>query len=84
MVYLTKEEERMLNGEYGPAMQEAMSILVKIAEAYDAKRMVQAKSAHVAAGLFLEEIEWYERLLQGGEVRVLHHQASLGNRLRPL
>jgi len=66
MVYLTKEEERMLNGEYGPATQEAMRILVKIAEAYDAKRMVQAKSAHVAAGLFLEEIEWYERLLQGG------------------
>lgn len=43
-----------------------MSILVKIAEAYDAKRMVPAKSAHVAAGLFPEEVEWYERLLQGG------------------
>jgi len=56
----------MLEGEYGAAAQEAMSILVKIAEAYDAKRMVPAKSAHVAAGLFPEEVEWYERLLQGG------------------
>ncbi|MCQ4153350.1 MAG: aconitase X catalytic domain-containing protein [Archaeoglobi archaeon] len=66
MVFLTKEEERMLNGEYGAATQEAMGILVKIAEAYDAERLLPAKSAHVAAGLFPEEIEWYERLLQGG------------------
>ena len=66
MVFLTKEEERMLDGEYGAAAQEAMSILVRIAEAYEAKRMVPAKSAHVAAGLFPEEVEWYERLLEGG------------------
>jgi len=56
----------MLDGEYGAAAQEAMSILVRIAEAYGAKRMVPAKSAHVAAGLFPEEVEWYERLLEGG------------------
>jgi len=56
----------MLDGEYGAAAQEAMSILVRIAEAYEAKRMVPAKSAHVAAGLFPEEVEWYERLLEGG------------------
>ncbi len=66
MVFLTREEEQMLNGEYGAAAQEAMSILVKLAEAYDAERMIPAKSAHVAAGLFLEEIEWYEKLIQGG------------------
>lgn len=66
MVFLTKEEERMFNGEYGAAAQEAMRILVKVAEAYGAERMVEAKSAHVAAGLFLEEVEWYERLIQGG------------------
>lgn len=66
MVFLTKEEERMLDGEYGAAAQEAMSILVRIAEAYEAKRMVPARSAHVAAGLFPEEVEWYERLLEGG------------------
>ncbi|MEM1885542.1 MAG: aconitase X, partial [Candidatus Jordarchaeales archaeon] len=66
MVFLTKEEERMFDGEYGAATQEAMRILVKVAEAYGAERMVEAKSAHVAAGLFLEEVEWYERLIQGG------------------
>jgi predicted aconitase len=66
VVFLTEEEERMLDGEYGAAAQEAMSILVRIAEAYEAKRMVPAKSAHVAAGLFPEEVEWYERLLEGG------------------
>jgi hypothetical protein len=66
VVFLTKEEERMLDGEYGAAAQEAMSILVRIAEAYEAKRMVPARSAHVAAGLFPEEVEWYERLLEGG------------------
>ncbi|MEM1798646.1 MAG: aconitase X catalytic domain-containing protein [Candidatus Jordarchaeales archaeon] len=56
----------MFDGEYGAATQEAMRILVKVAEAYGAERMVEAKSAHVAAGLFLEEVEWYERLIQGG------------------
>ncbi|MEM3464992.1 MAG: aconitase X catalytic domain-containing protein [Candidatus Jordarchaeales archaeon] len=66
MVFLTKEEERMFDGEYGAAAQEAMRILVKVAEAYGAERMVEAKSAHVAAGLFLEEVEWYEKLIQGG------------------
>jgi predicted aconitase len=66
VVFLTKEEEQMLDGEYGAAAQEAMSILVRIAEAYEAKRMVPARSAHVAAGLFPEEVEWYERLLEGG------------------
>jgi len=67
MVFLTKEEEKMLDGEYGAGTQEAMSILVKLAEAYGAERMIEANSAHVAAGLFLEEIEWYERLIRGGE-----------------
>ncbi|MEX2707493.1 MAG: aconitase X [Candidatus Freyrarchaeum guaymaensis] len=66
MVFLTKEEEKMLDGEYGAGTQEAMSILVKLAEAYGAERMIEANSAHVAAGLFLEEIEWYERLIRGG------------------
>ncbi len=66
MVFLTKEEEEMLDGEYGAGTQEAMGILVKLADAYGAERMIPAKSAHVAAGLFLEEVEWYERLIQGG------------------
>ena len=66
MVFLTKEEEKMLDGEYGAGTQEAMSILVRLADAYGAERMVPANSAHVAAGLFLEEVEWYERLIEGG------------------
>lgn len=66
MVSLTKEEEKMLDGEYGTAIQEAMNILVKVGDVYGAERMIDADSAHVAAGLFLEETEWYERLIRGG------------------
>lgn len=65
-MYLAKEEEKMLDGEYGEATSYAMRILVKLGEAHDAERLVDAKSAHVAGGLFIEEIEWYQKLLAGG------------------
>jgi len=48
LVYLTtREEERMLDGEEGEAKRLAMEILVKLAEAYKAERLIEVKSCHV-------------------------------------
>ncbi|WP_297067858.1 aconitase X catalytic domain-containing protein [Thermococcus sp.] len=47
-MYLTKEEELALAGEYGYARQKAMEILVSLGEIYDADRLIPIKSAQVA------------------------------------
>jgi predicted aconitase len=45
-MYLTKEEERMLNGEFGETIAWAMDSLVKMGDIFNAKRMIPIKSAH--------------------------------------
>ena len=47
-MYLTKEEELILAGEYGYALQKAMEILVALGEIYGADRLIPVKSAQVA------------------------------------
>lgn len=43
---LTKEEQKMLNGEYGATVQKCMKVLVKLGEIYGAECMVEVKSVH--------------------------------------
>ncbi|AEC51879.1 hypothetical protein PNA2_0963 [Pyrococcus sp. NA2] len=47
-MYLTKEEELALSGEYGPAIQKAMEILVALGDLYGADRLIPIKSAQIA------------------------------------
>ncbi|WP_456322004.1 aconitase X catalytic domain-containing protein [Palaeococcus sp. (in: euryarchaeotes)] len=47
-MYLTKEEELILNGAYGYALQKAMEILVALGEIYGADRLIPIKSAQIA------------------------------------
>ncbi|WP_457752423.1 aconitase X catalytic domain-containing protein [Thermococcus sp.] len=47
-MYLTKEEELVLAGEYGYALQKAMEILVALGEVYGAERLIPIKSAQIA------------------------------------
>jgi len=47
MVYLNDEEKKMLDGNEGPAVQRAMELVVKMAEANGAERMVDVTSAHI-------------------------------------
>jgi predicted aconitase len=47
-VYLTKEEERIYDGEYGWADQICMKILVHLGELFNATRLIPIESAHVA------------------------------------
>ncbi|MEM2896889.1 MAG: aconitase X, partial [Candidatus Bathyarchaeia archaeon] len=45
-MYLTKEEERMLDGDFGETMAWAMDALIKMGDIFNAKRMIPIKSAH--------------------------------------
>ncbi|MDH5459921.1 MAG: aconitase X catalytic domain-containing protein [Candidatus Bathyarchaeota archaeon] len=47
-MYLTKEEERIYDGEYGWANQICMKILVRLGELFNAIRLIPISSAHVA------------------------------------
>ncbi|OGD45451.1 hypothetical protein A3K79_05955 [Candidatus Bathyarchaeota archaeon RBG_13_46_16b] len=47
-MYLTKEEERIYDGERGWANQMCMRILVRLGELFDAAKLVRISSAHVS------------------------------------
>ncbi|MEM2320983.1 MAG: aconitase X catalytic domain-containing protein [Candidatus Bathyarchaeia archaeon] len=47
-MYLTREEERIYNGEYGWAYQISMKILVKLGDLYGADRLIPIESAHIS------------------------------------
>jgi len=47
-MYLTRQEELMLDGEYGWACQVCMQILVKLGELYGATRLIPISSAHIS------------------------------------
>lgn len=47
-MHLTKEEERLYNGELGWAKQVCMKILVKLGELFDATRLIPIDSAHIS------------------------------------
>ncbi len=74
-MYLTKEEERMLEGEYGYAVQKSMEILVALGKIYKAERMIEIKSAQISGvsykNLGEEGLEFLEDLARDGRVRIL-------------
>jgi predicted aconitase len=47
-MYLTREEERILDGEEGWAKHVCMKILVKLGELFDATKLIPINSAHVS------------------------------------
>ncbi|TCS79312.1 aconitase X catalytic domain-containing protein [Pectinatus cerevisiiphilus] len=65
-MYLTKEEEKMLDGVYGKGTQLAMKILVAIGEAYDAPKMVPVTRTHVALSNQEADLWFAEKLADGG------------------
>ncbi|MEM2836441.1 MAG: aconitase X catalytic domain-containing protein [Candidatus Bathyarchaeia archaeon] len=72
-MYLSNEEERILGGDYGPALQKAMEILVAIGDINDAKRLIPISSAHMAGnyGVLRDEgVEWLEEFSKEARVKV--------------
>ena len=53
-MFLTREEEGMFNGKYGPGIKRSMELLVKLGEAFDAERPVPAQSAHIHCAMSLD------------------------------
>ncbi|MEM0262253.1 MAG: aconitase X catalytic domain-containing protein [Nitrososphaerota archaeon] len=74
-MYLTKEEEKMLNGEMGYAKQIAMEILVALGKIYNAEKMIPVKSTQISGvsykNLGEAGLEWLEEIARDGRVEVL-------------
>lgn len=47
-MHLTKEEEKMYDGEYGWAYQVAMKILVRLGDLFGATRLIPIQSSHIS------------------------------------
>ncbi|MBX3060175.1 MAG: aconitase X catalytic domain-containing protein [Anaerolineae bacterium] len=72
-IELTAEDEAMLAGERGTAVQMSMRILVTMAGVYGAGRLLDVTSAHIDGCLYHGEsgLEFAERLVAGGaQVRI--------------
>ena len=65
-MYLTKEEERILAGEFGEGTQKALELLVAIGDAYDAEKMIPISRAHAASSGQEGDLYFVELLAKGG------------------
>ena len=65
-MHLTKDEERILKGEYGEGTQKAMELLVAIGDAYDAEKMIPVSRAHAASSGQEGDLYFVELLANGG------------------
>ncbi|MGD0977694.1 MAG: aconitase X catalytic domain-containing protein [Candidatus Bathyarchaeia archaeon] len=63
---LTKEEEKMINGELGQGTKSAMELLVAIGDAYDAEKMIPISRAHAASSGQEGDLYFVELLANGG------------------
>lgn len=63
---LTKEEEKMLGGEFGKGTQKAIELLVAIGDAYDAEKMIPITRAHAASSGQEGDLYFVELLANGG------------------
>lgn len=73
-MYLTREEERMYDGDEGPAVEKCMEILVALGDIYGAEKLVNITSAQIS-GVSYKTIgdaglEFLEELSKDAHVRV--------------
>ena len=73
-MHLTKEEERMLDGEEGLATQKAMQILAALGKIYGAERLVKVASVQVSGVSYKNlgdaGLEFLGKLAEDGRARV--------------
>lgn len=73
-MYLTKEEEHILEGEDGYASQVAMKILVALGDLFEADRLIPIESAHVSGvshKTLGDAVDFLEKLqMEGAKARV--------------
>lgn len=67
---LTREEEKMLSGDFGEGYKRAMEILVELGEFYDARRFVPISMAYLVEGPCPgkpgKAIEWLREMAEAG------------------
>jgi hypothetical protein len=68
MIHLSPCDRAMLDGEHGPAAQFAMTILVRMADVYGARELMDITQAHIDSTLYLGDatLEFAERLASLG------------------
>lgn len=62
-MFLTREEQEMCEGKYGPGIEKAMKMLIKYGEAFDAERMLPLKSGHLLA----DPYDWVSEMTEGAD-----------------
>ena len=74
-MYLTKNEEKMLDGEQGYAVKKSMEILVALGNIYGAEKLIEVGSVQVAGvsyhNLGDAGLEFLNELAKDGKVKVL-------------
>jgi predicted aconitase len=65
-MYLTREEQRVLDGEFGEGAKKALELLVAIGDAYDAEKMIPISRAHAASSGQEGDLYFVELLANGG------------------
>jgi predicted aconitase len=65
-MHLTREEERIIKGEFGEGTQKALELLVAIGDAYDAEEMIPITRAHAASSGQEGDLYFVELLANGG------------------
>jgi predicted aconitase len=74
-MYLTKKEEKMLDGEKGYAVKKSMEILVALGNIYGAEKLIEVGSVQVAGvsyhNLGDAGLEFLNELAKDGKVKVL-------------
>jgi len=74
-MYLTKKEEKMLDGEEGYAVKKSMEILVALGNIYGAEKLIEVGSVQVAGvsyhNLGDAGLEFLNELAKDGKVKVL-------------
>jgi len=72
---LTKEEERMLAGEFGNAVKKSMEILTALGNIYSAEKLITVSSVQIAGvsyhNLGDAGLEYLDQLAKDGRVRVI-------------
>lgn len=67
-MYLTKEEEKILDGEQGSGFQKAMELLVALGDIYGAKKLIEISSAHLSSVAYASSgdtgIRFLERMVE--------------------
>lgn len=73
-MYLTREEENMLNGEYGEATRIAVKVLIRVGEALGAEKLIPITHAHVSGISYLN--------IRDPGLEFLEYIAGMGARVR--